>query len=430
MSALLRRNRARLRSIRVGTLTGIGLLVVVLFAITAKNGLPDYLPGVSRTEVRAEFTDVGALRRGDDVRVAGVRVGFVDSIRRAHGLAVVDMRLDGGRKVYHDAAASIGARSALGQKFVALQPGSVETGEIAGGATIPTSRTSTSVELDTVLDTLDAKTLAATQSFLHETGGGVAGHGQDLQDGLDALPAVLDDLGTVSRSLSADHGEDVVDLLHAADSLAGTLEAQHAALGRGVRQLAETTKAIDVDGGAPLRAALEEAPDTLTDVRHALKTLDEPLARTAAAATALRPGAVALSRAVPDVRALMRSAVTPLGKVPGVAKTALPAVDDVTTTLGGARPLVLQLATGLDRAARPLTTLAPYSQEIVLMFKNLASSLQYGDAAGNWLRFTAVVNTQTLTGALPIADPLLQRDPYPAPGQAAKHNTSMFGGHR
>lgn len=428
MNSLKKRESARRASVRAGVVSTVGVLALLVFAITAQNGLPDYLPGVARTQLRAEFENVGALRHGDDVRVAGVRVGFVDSIRRVGGKAVVDMRLDGGRPVFRDAKALIAARSALGQKFVDLQPGAKAAGELANGATLSLERTTTAVELDTVLDTLDADTLRATQSLLQQTGGGLAGHGTDLHDGLGSLPHVLDDLGTVSRTLAADDGQDVVALLRAADTLAGTLRAQKEDLRSSVVQVAATLEAVDVDDGAPLRTALEEAPETLTELRGALTSLDAPLDRTAAAAEALRPGAAALARATPDLRALMRAAVPPLGRVPGVARAAEPAVGRLTDTLRLADPLVSQLGTALQRAVLPLATLAPYSPEIVLFFRNVSSALQYGDAAGNWLRFGAVVNTQAVTSGLPIQDPTLKRDPYPAPGKAKDRNTSNLGG--
>lgn len=428
MSSHQRRENERRKSVRAGVITTVVLLASLAFAITAQNGMPEYLPGVERTELRAEFTNSGALRRGDDVRIADVRVGFVEEITRRDGVALVTMKLDGGREVYKNARAAIAARSALGQKFVDLEPGTPDKGRLEQGAVLPLSRTRTAVELDTVLGTLDHKTLMATQGLLRQTGGGLAGHGEDLQVGLTVLPDMLDDLATVSRSLAAEDGQDLSELLRAADTLAGTLEAQDAELGSLVQSTSVTLDAVNVDDGAPLETALAEAPAAMSEVRGALENLDEPLRRTASAARALRPGAVALGGAMPDVRALLRSAVPVLDKVPGVAEKTEPAEEDLAATLQLARPLVLQVSTALDRASLPLATLSPYAPEIALLFRNLSDALRWGDEAGNWLRFTAVINTQTATGVLPITDPMLRRDPYPAPGEAQSHYTSPLGG--
>lgn len=64
----------------------------------------------------------------------------------------------------------------------------------------------------------------------------------------------------------------------------------------------------------------------------------------------------------------------------------------------------------------------------MLFFRNASDALKYGDGSGNWLRFYIVVNTQIATSALPIQDPLLRRDAYPAPGAAHLHYTNKLGG--
>ncbi|HSV41211.1 MAG TPA: MlaD family protein, partial [Nocardioidaceae bacterium] len=115
MGALARREAARKKSVRAGVAALVAVILATVFAVTAQNGLPDYVPGVERTTVRAAFVDTGALRAGDDVRIANVRAGFVDSIDLVDGTPVVTMKLDNGDTVYADATAQIAARSSLGQ---------------------------------------------------------------------------------------------------------------------------------------------------------------------------------------------------------------------------------------------------------------------------------------------------------------------------
>lgn len=425
MAAVERREAARRRSLRIGLVTLIGAILVTTFAVTSQNGLPGYVPGVDRAEVRAVFADTGALRAGDEVRIANVRSGFVESITLVDGQPVVDMRLEGGRQVYADASAGIGARSALGQKFVELDPGEPEAGELSGP--IPVGRTVPSVELDQVLDTLDKKTRESAASMIRQTGGGLAGRGNDLSDGLRALPEILEDLGSVSEALTADDGADTAALLRTANGLASHLTGQEQQLADLVEQSGRTFEALDPDDGKVLGELLEAAPPTLVEVRAALQSLDEPLARTSSAARSLRPGAVALGRATPSVRGLLREAVTPLSKVPDVSGQTEIVVDQLTPLLEDARPVVQQLGDTLRRAQRPLTTIAPYSDEVLLFFTNAYSALSQGDAAGRWLRFFPVVNPEILYSSVPVRGPLVQRDPYPAPGAAKDHRTTQLG---
>ncbi|HWU22935.1 MAG TPA: MlaD family protein [Nocardioides sp.] len=424
MSAIARKEAARRRSVRTGLIAAAGAVAITLFAVTAQNGLPDYLPGVSRSSVDAVFTDAGALRAGDDVRIADVRAGFVRSIDLSNGQAVVHMELDGGRQVYDDASATIGARSALGQKFVELDPGTPADGPLA--APIPASRTKPAVELDEALSALDARTRTALASTLRQVGGGMGGRGRDLNAGLAAAPDLLHDLDRISTALADGHGQRLSELLSTAATLGESLSGQRRSIAGMTRQLATTLDAVGTDQGDPLGRTLDQSGPTLVAARHALDTLNGPLADTGTAARALRPGARSLARALPDTRALLREAVQPLDLLPGVAGQAGTAVDDLTPTLASATPVVRSLGTALSQARSPLQTLAPYSQEVLLFFQNAASALGQHDSAGGWLRFYPVLNAESVIGNVPIRSPLSHREAYPAPGEAATHRTNQL----
>lgn len=428
MGAKARKEQLRRRSVRAGVLTFIALALLSTFAITAQNGLPSYLPGVSRTTVKVAFEDLGALRAGDDVRIANVRSGFVQSIGLVDGDPVATLQLEHGRAVYRDAKAGIGARSALGQKYVELDPGKPAAGRVVPGTTIAKTSTTSAVELDEVLDVFDGETRAATKTTVEQVGGGLAGRGQDLNDGLSALPKVLPDLGGISRALSEDGGADLAAMLRAADAVASSLDGQGEQLASTTRQLATTLDAINTADGDPLAESLRTAPETLADAKAALDSLDAPLAATQKAATALAPGAAALAKAVPDTRGVLREAVPVLDKVPALTDDTKKAVERLTPTLVRADPLVQQLGTTFARAKTPLAVLAPYADEVVLFFRNAASALSQGDGAGRWLRFYPVLAPEALIGTLPLRDPTTSREAYPAPGVAKTHTEKSILG--
>jgi len=167
----------------------------------------------------------------------------------------------------------------------------------------------------------------------------------------------------------------------------------------------------------------------LTNAREALKELQQPLNDTAAAMLALQPGAAALGEATPDLRAAMRTAISPLNRLPGVDDNAVPAVDALTKTLRDAHDLAPLLRETVTRAQAPLAALMPYSSEIRLFFANFASAMADGDSAGHWLRINLPVGAQQITGVLPIQDPTVARDPYAPPGVALNEKTTgLFAG--
>lgn len=428
MGAVARREARRRSAVRVGLVGAAAASVLIAFAVTAKNGLPDYLPGVERTTIRVAFDDVGALREGDDVRIADVRSGFVQKIALQDGRPVVTMQLNGGRPVYRGATASIAARSGLGQKYVALSPGRKDTGRLLATETLASTRTSTPTELDDVLDSLDKKTRESLASTLRETGRGAAGRGRDLNDGLSAANDLLTDLGAVSKALSADDGADLSQMLTSAKVLSEGLDGQEKQIAATTRQLSKTLNAFTVDDGQPLTATVTKVDETLKALKPTLDELNGPLADTESAVRRLQPGAVALGSSMPDLRAFLRESPTTLEKVPDLADDAKPAVESLTGAVDDATPLVTQLGTTLGRAELPLRTIAPYASEVLLFFQNTSSALSQGDSAGRWLRYYPILLPESILGTVPLRDPTTSREAYPAPNKARTHREgSIFG---
>jgi phospholipid/cholesterol/gamma-HCH transport system substrate-binding protein len=421
--------RARRRSAVLGTAFILVSAIALYVAITSTSGLPFTTGRI----MKAAFTDVGALGVGDDVRIANVRVGQVKDIQLVDGKPVVTMGFDGDRKIYRDAhavTASVGARSALGQKYVEFTPGTQGSGELPDNTVIPASKTVGAQELSDVLRVLDDPTRQALGSTLRETGGGLQGHSQDFKDAATALPGELPDLGTVARALTANNGADVVSLLHAADDLSTSFQGHQQQLQDLTKHLDSTLQSLNVDKGAPLAASLDKAPQTLADVRGALDNLRNPLIQTQQTMDKIGAGAAALGDATPDVRGVLREGVPPLNKVPGVAQQATPAVTDLTKVMTDAKPLAPRLAATIAMAKVPLGVIAPYAPEMSLFFSYAADAAHLGDAAGNWLRIYVIPNLETVGGILPIADPTVARNSYPAPGQAPYDKKTALRGPR
>lgn len=423
-----RRSR-KFRSLSLGAVVLVVFALALQLALTADKGLP----GAKYTLVDADVADVGALRPGDDVRIASVRVGRVKDIRLVGGTPRVTLQLDGQRDVYQDAAAeaksvSVAARSALGQKYVALTPGTPGAGKLRPGAVIPARKTEGAQELSDLLDVLDAPTRGALGSTIREVGGGTGGHAQDLQDALKAAPGLLPDLGTVSKALSSNDGADLTALLTSAQRLSGRFSGRQQQLSDLLGQLDTTMRAIAVDNGKPLADVVHKGPDTLRALRSGLQSVQAPLQDLHAGMDKLRPGAKALGQATPDLRGVLREAVPPLGKVPAVSEQAQPALSDLTQTMADARPLAPRLTRALGSADDFLRVLAPYAPEVSSWFTNWAAALSHGDSNGHYLRLDLLFSEESVLGQGGIRDPLVARDPYPAPGQAAKDARTLPGG--
>ena len=119
------------RSLEIGT----GLFVLLGFA--ALFFLTTQLPGsgvqfgaASGYRVTARFDNIGDLKGGAPVSMAGVRIGRVESVRFDSGdyRAVVTLRIEPQYdRIPEDSDASIQTQGLLGGKYVGIGPGGSDT---------------------------------------------------------------------------------------------------------------------------------------------------------------------------------------------------------------------------------------------------------------------------------------------------------------
>ena len=126
-------------------------LVSVLLGVLLFNTMVHGVGGETRT-YRAEFTDVAGLRVGDDVRVAGVRVGRVQAIEVARGGAEVAFRLAAGQPLLATTKIVMRYQNLLGQRYLALVQGPDRGPRLPAGTTIPLARTSPGFDLTELLN--------------------------------------------------------------------------------------------------------------------------------------------------------------------------------------------------------------------------------------------------------------------------------------
>src|SRR5580700_8977412 len=87
------------------------------------------------------FSDLEDLKLGDEVRMAGVKIGDVQTTRLAHRRAEAVLRIDPGVKVPNDATASIVMAGLIGTNFIGIDLGSVGAPALEDGAEIRTKET-------------------------------------------------------------------------------------------------------------------------------------------------------------------------------------------------------------------------------------------------------------------------------------------------
>ena len=143
----------------IGATTVLIALVAVFIAYNANSGLP-FVPTY---HLNAELPSGAKLVRGNEVRVGGFRVGVVKDLKpdvamvngERRSVAVAELALD--KKVEplaRDTKLRVRPRSALGLKYIEIQPGtSKDTYE--SGDTIPVKQASEPLEFEDLFSTFD-----------------------------------------------------------------------------------------------------------------------------------------------------------------------------------------------------------------------------------------------------------------------------------
>lgn len=404
-------HRDDVRRFVIGAVTIFVGVVIAYVGITVQGG--GELPLKDYTTVKAEFANVGTLKPAQKVTENGVRVGQITGIEVSGGKAIVTMRLDGKHPIHRDATARVGNESALGKKYIDLDPGTEGAGDL-GDTPIPTERTGSATSLDDVFAPFEADARKGLQTAMQEVGGGFAGHGEDLQDVLGHGPELLSDAQVVLKALSKPSAN-LDDTVVTADALVRQFEGQSQHLAALLDETELTLKAVNVDETRPLRQTLEKLPGTLGKARTGLRTLNPPLARTARAVRRLRPGVENLVEAMPDLRGFLTESPPVARTVVRFTRQAEPALKALVPAVHDLRPVISRLQTTLMYADPLLRTLAPYAPDMGGMVAN--HDLLSGHFSPTKHYFSAQVALPGLYN-VSLPDPTVIKDPYPGPGAA------------
>jgi phospholipid/cholesterol/gamma-HCH transport system substrate-binding protein len=151
------------------------IVMIVVVVIAVYFGFTKHIPFKHGYRLNAVFATAVNIKGKSPVRIAGVDVGKVSSIKREGNTGLVSMELESrALPIHSDATVKIRPRIFLeGNWFVELQPGSPSASTLSSGATLPITQTADPVQLDQVLDALNTDTRANLQNFLIGYGDGL-----------------------------------------------------------------------------------------------------------------------------------------------------------------------------------------------------------------------------------------------------------------
>ena len=267
----------------VGAISIVAIAIATTFAFFI-----DRIPALKQAyKVSAEFKDAAGIVSENQVRVAGIKVGAVESVELAGDRVVVTMEIDNGIEIPDDAFAEIKLATLLGTKFVDIEakggPPFLEDGD-----QIPLERTTVPYEIyqasnqgTNVLEGLDGEALnemlveltelikvseeeiGQALEGLNELGAGLNAKDEDLR----SLLAGANDL----TKLLSDEGDEITNLIDSSNEVLGSLAAKR----EEVQSLLAATNVMARDIHALVRDNRGNLDSILTDLHRALIVLEQ-----------------------------------------------------------------------------------------------------------------------------------------------------------
>lgn len=264
------------------TIFGIAALLVtyVIFSTLERS-----VPGTTNSYT-TYFGDASGLAEGDDVRMAGVRVGRVDGIELADGRARVTFEVQDNQQVYTNTRGAIRYQNLIGQRYLnlTLVPDRESTPLDPGSTLELPSEDSFDVTtllagFQPVFETLTPEQVNALSEGLIQAFQGnsvslsytVAEVGRLAEDTANrdvVLGAIINNLSAVMRDLSRQGGQ-LGTVIESMSALIANLNSNSAAFGSAVTDIGRTASGFaDV-----LSESRQSLADAATDGRIATNTL-------------------------------------------------------------------------------------------------------------------------------------------------------------
>ncbi|MGH2955879.1 MAG: MlaD family protein [Solirubrobacterales bacterium] len=424
------------------------LILIALALIGTYFAWTKSVPFKPAYEVKAVFENAANIRKDSPVRIAGVGVGEVKSIRSVGDVSEVTFTVDDeGRPIHEDAQVEIRPRIFLeGNFFLDVKVGSPSSPELSDGGTIPISQTSTAVQLDQILTALQAPDRENLQKLLRGYGTALnhkptaaEDRGQDpdvqgesaaqaINDSFEYGPSAARDSAIVSEALLGTAPNDLSQLLAAQADVFGSLRGHEEQLKGLITNFNTTVGALAAESDNLAETVRLLAP-TLEVARPSLLHTNQTLPFLRRFARDITPGIEELPETIAvsqpwlsETKALLgRDELQPIarelrltGPPAGIAAAAGPSLFSQTELLSRCVSNLL-IPTGNVVINDQFSTGVPNFKEFGYAAAALAGESQTFDGNGPYLRFQSGGGTEIVKGAQPgggfEADTLFGRAP-------------------
>ena len=387
-----------MRRLATGTLLVVVLVGAAVFGVGATD------TGGGNYQVRAIFDDVASAVPGEDVKIAGAKIGKIDSmdVTPQHKAAVVLNITDSGFTPFHsDAHCTIRPQSLIGEKYVECDPGTPSQPELKeiddgfpgqGQHLLPLKNTSAPVDLDLVNNVMRLPYRQRFAILLSELGAGFAGRGEDLNALIHRANPALRETDKVLKQL-ADENVTLKNLASESDRALAPLARDRKHLSgfiKNANEVGEATAARRAD----IERSIQKLPEFLRQLKPTLQDLGQLSDEMTPTLTDLDRAAPSLGRLVLQLGPFSRSAtrsLTTLGDATDVGgpvlQRARPVVQDLKAFAHNAKPV----SKNLDDLTASLDKTGGLEQFMNYIFFQM-TAINGFDEISHYLRASLLVN--------------------------------------
>jgi phospholipid/cholesterol/gamma-HCH transport system substrate-binding protein len=266
----------------------IGAVSLTVLALSVTAAIrADELPVIGGGNTYyASFSESGGLKANDEVRIAGVRVGKVDSVELAGDQVRVAFKVDSDEEFGTDTAAAIKVKTILGSMFLALEPAG--PGQLEEKSMIPVERTSSPYNVVDAFEGLartsgeiDTDQLAKSLTTLADLSRNTPEEFRAALSGLSRLSANVaeknDQINTLLKNLERvavvldERDEDIIALMKDSDVLFRALVARREA----VHDLLVSSIRLSRELSALVRESREDLKPALAHLENVVAVLNK-----------------------------------------------------------------------------------------------------------------------------------------------------------
>jgi ABC-type transporter Mla subunit MlaD len=365
--------------------------------------------------VRAIFMNAFSVIPGEDVKIAGVKVGKIESldVTPDHKAAVV-LRIDraGFDDFRTDAECTIRPQSLIGEKFVECTPTqprpenaqkapplpTIKKGPGKGQHLLPVTRTSKPVDLDLINNTLRLPYRERLSIILNELGTGLAGRGGDLRQAITNADPALKETDRVLAILAVQN--------RTLANLARDSDAILAPLARNRAQVADFVSQANAERSSDLEQNIAKLPEFLRQLKPTAERLG-------GLADQMTPVLADLHKQAPSINTFIEQlgpfsqagipALQSLGDAADVGGPALvesqPIIADTGKLAASAKPV----SQNLDSLLTSLKDTGGIERLMDYLFYQVAAINGY-DSYGHYLRAGLILNACSQYAITPLPD--------------------------